>query len=162
MFKIGRYEPYVDGSFKHYCSLEHLCETNDSVWIAMRSLKEHEYLMRNFPNIKYVPELSPSYNLFMEYRYLKKQNNWNTDSFTNIYVPQFLHEMTNMRDMLNHLYRQSMNQNIVLLCACSNESLCHRSIIMGLMQGAEKTLNHHITICNTDYSKYYDMYCNMK
>lgn len=153
MLKIARYDKYDEEK------LENMCR-NNTVWLVMRSLPNSYYLINNFKNLCHVPELSPSTKLFYEYLDMKKKGQWNRDAFNNIYVPQFISEMViHSRDILNGLYKAAATGDIILACACRDESLCHRSILMGLMQGAEKKYNHKkITECNTDYSEYYDLY----
>ena len=124
----------------------------DEVWAIVRSYKNYN------PNseILWIPELSPSKNLFSKYLKLKDTNKWNTESFNNIYVPQFLKEMkTNIvaRNKLNELSRKDkQNKNICLICFCLDETLCHRSIIAGLLQGVNRN------VIGPNYSKYYDLY----
>lgn len=122
----------------------------DEVWAIVRSLK---YVGAK---IRHVPELSPSWNLFKRYRSLHDAGRWNNQTFHDIYVPQFLKEMQGkkQRALLNELF--ATKKRICLVCFCTEEELCHRSIIGGLLQGAGldvKGLEH-------DYSYYFDWYQN--
>lgn len=122
----------------------------DEVWAIVRSPGDR------IKNFKWVPELSPSSNLFDKFNELKNKHEWNRNSFDNIYVPQFLNEMKDMsaRAKLNELYVKSKaGKKICLVCFCYNEYMCHRSIVAGLLQGVGCDVK-----VNNDYSKYYDMY----
>lgn len=141
----------------------------DEIWVIVRSLKG------GLPHVKddkgnvidtyHVPQLSPSTELFHRYLQWKKDGEWNEETFEKKYVPQFLREMheDNQKKYLNILYNRAQKKAILLLCFCQEEALCHRSIVLGIMQGiyAEKGLN---VICegddftNDDYSEYYEMY----
>ena len=75
-------------------------EEFDEVWAIVRSLKTP------IDGVIQVPELSPSTELFWRYRALANAGNWNSDTFKEIYVPQFLAEMTgkSARKKLAYLY----------------------------------------------------------
>lgn len=106
---------------------------------------------------KHLPVLSPSPDLFYEYRALHDAHVWDKDSFDEIYVPRFLNEMHGQDavNMLNTIYAMSFTNSIALCCYCKDEDLCHRSIIAGLLQGAGAPVQ---TSSGRDYSKYWDMY----
>jgi uncharacterized protein YeaO (DUF488 family) len=125
----------------------------DETWAIVRSYK------KNIMGIKQVPELSPSSSLFSLYLRLKKEGSWGFNTFQEKYVPTFLKEMCSKeaRNKLNELYKlDKEGKNICLVCYCPNETLCHRSIIIGLLQGVGcKT-------CGKDYSYYYKQYLSIK
>lgn len=103
------------------------------------------------------PLLAPSSDLFNRYLLLRYGGKWNKDTFDSIYVPQFLRELKANRpalDKLNEIYKSSKSIDIALCCFCTDEALCHRSIIAGLLQGVGCDVVTH----NGDYSKYYKMY----
>lgn len=104
--------------------------------------------------------LSPSTELFFTYRKLIKYCKWNKDSVDKYYVPKFLQQMQGReeKDALNQLYVMSKTQNILLVCFCENEDLCHRSIIAGLLSGAGAEVQ---TSSGHNYDKYWDMYHNL-
>ena len=91
------------------------------------------------------PLLAPSKSLFFRYRNWVAEGIWNKQTFDNAYAPQFLRELKANQstiDKLNEIYRQSkQGLNISLSCFCEEESLCHRSIIAGLLQGAGADVN---------------------
>lgn len=118
----------------------------DEVWAIVRSLK-------NPGKMNHVPELSPSWSLFKKYLALRNAGQWNIDSFRNIYVPVFLKEMhTAMaRRKLEELIASDMQgKSICLACFCPDETLCHRSIVAGILQ--DKGIR--VYGVRGDYSKY--------
>ena len=134
------------GSFKD------MSEEYDEIWIIVRSLKSTPYILNT--HVYHVPVLSPSPDLFHKYLYWKDNGEWNEDTFQNKYVPQFLYEMHSQeaKNILNDLFYKSKNKHTLLDCFCPNETLCHRSIICGLLQGVG---------CETsadNYSHYYTIY----
>ena len=125
----------------------------DEIWAIVRSLKSP------ITGVKQVSELSPSTDLFYRYLNLKKTGQWSAESFKNIYVPQFIYEMRrndNARNKLNELFlADRAGKNICLLCFCTDETLCHRSIVAGFLQGCGCNV---ITDAGKDYSRYYQLY----
>ena len=131
-------------------------DTYDEVWFIVRSLKN------GLPNTKragqiyrHVPQLSPSLNLFKDYLKWANNNEWNENCFMERYVPRFLEEMKSKeaKNALNTLYKMEKQKNILLVCFCGKENICHRSIVCGLMQGVGSNVN-----CNKNYKHFYDMY----
>lgn len=122
----------------------------DEVWAIVRSLKYTN------PNIKHVPELSPSWSLFRKYLSLRENGQWNEETFHNIYVPRFLKEMrgTAQQKLLNELF--NTKKHICLACFCPDECLCHRIIIGGMLQGA----GLEVRGLSADYSHYFDWWKN--
>ena len=128
----------------------------DEVWAIVRFFKG------NSEWIKQVPELSPSHQLWAKFHKLRISGNWNTLSFNEIYLPAFLDEMQgkSAREKLNELYSLDREgKNIALVCFCTDESLCHRSIIAGLLHGAGCNVN---VPSGKDYSSYYTEYLKHK
>lgn len=121
----------------------------DSVWAIVRSMKKQS------PWMQQVPELSPSWDLFKKYRSLHESGQWDLSAFENLYVPQFLDEMKapESRARLNELYARSKTERIALVCFCPNETMCHRSIIGGLLQGTGCQVD-----MQTDRRHYYAKY----
>lgn len=109
---------------------------------------------------EWLPELAPSESLLNLYLNLKNNGRWGKETFDKYYVPNFLYEMKKKekRNALTKIFYEGMERDIVLLCHCKNEELCHRSILIGLLQGAEKENGIKIVDCKTDYSKYYTMF----
>ena len=118
----------------------------DEVWAIVRSLK-------NPGRMKHVPELSPSWALFKKYMQLRHAGQWNADTFKSVYVPVFLKEMSGMEPQrkLSELARlDRQGKRICLCCFCRDETLCHRSIIAGILQCA----GIRVQGIKGDYSKY--------
>ena len=106
----------------------------DEIWYIMRSVKNLSH--NGNAVVRHVPLLSPSTDLFQEYLYLRNSGQWNLETFHNNYVLKFLKEMQGpVLDLLHKLYEQSKYRDFLLICACSNEAMCHRSIIAGILQG---------------------------
>lgn len=102
----------------------------DEVWAIVRSLKHSE-------KMKHVPELSPSWRLLKQYLQLRDTGRWNPKAFQDLYVPTFLQEMQTAaaRKKLNELvWLDRHERRIDLICFCSDETTCHRSIVAGILQ----------------------------
>lgn len=124
----------------------------DKTYAIVRSMKNQS------PWIEQLPVLAPSKDLFFKYRNWVTNGEWNHEKFRSGYVPQFLREMTAQpaRTMLNELYRRSgEGEHIQLCCFCTDETLCHRSIIAGLLQGAGANV---WLSSGADYSGYFEQY----
>lgn len=125
----------------------------EDIWAIVRSMKSPE------PGIVQVTGLSPSKELFHKYRNLVLEEDWHKQTFQDIYVPQFLLETCQSqvaKNLLNRLYQMDKEgKDICLACFCVNETLCHRSIIAGLLQGVGCNV---VTDTGNDYTAYYRMY----
>lgn len=131
-----------------------LLKTCDEVHLIVRSPRE-------IKGVRWTPVLSPSKALFWDYRKWEKQGQWNAECFAQRYAPRFLREMADSseaRAMLNELWKKDRaGKKIALLCFCGIESLCHRSIVGGLLKGAGcevKTLRGD----GSEYVKYYEQF----
>ena len=128
----------------------------DEIWAIMRSDKQ----VPNAKNtlVKHVPLLSPSSDLFHKYLDLKSKGQWTREAFKTSYLSQFLTEMYTpaVFELLKELYIMSKTQNILLLCACKEESMCHRSIIAGILQGMYGDINIQSNDDCNYISYYYD------
>lgn len=104
----------------------------DEVWLIVRSLKA----MPKGDNIKHVPELSPSWNLFKSYLNWKERGIWNHHIFETQYKPEFIRELSsyNSRKKLKELIQLSEEKDILCVCYCKDESLCHRSIVKDIAE----------------------------
>lgn len=130
-------------------------EDFDEVWAIVRNMKNPS------KHIKHVPDISPSLDLFFKAKKLMKENQWNKQTFDTIYVPQFLKEMHQQSaiNILNELYQIDKNNGkICLVCFCTDETICHRSIVAGLLQGVGCNID---TELKADYSKYYKAYIDL-
>ena len=134
------------GSFKD------INNTYDEVWIIVRSLKAG---IPKTGNCYHVPVLSPSWDLFKDYRDWANTGTWDKECFKKQYVPRFLKEMKSAeaKQALNNLYfKDKAGKNILLVCFCTDETMCHRSIIIGLLQGVGANTNEN------DYRHFYKIY----
>lgn len=121
--------------------------------LIVRSLKN------TIKNARQEALLSPSSQLFYDYLAWKNAGEWDEKCFLEQYVPRFLAELkenTEAIALLNKLYTDSFNKNIVLYCFCPNERLCHRSIVAGLLLGAGANIS-----CDNAYRKYWEMWQNL-
>ena len=127
-------------------------------WAIVRSFKGTS------PWIQQVADLSPSSALFHEYQTNWKPNGlWNQDTFQKLYVPSFLRQIAQDEQAiakLNELWRKDKaGQTIGLVCFCTDETLCHRSIVAGILQGVGCNV---ITRTGADYSHYWTQFQNLK
>lgn len=89
-------------------------------------------------NARHVPELSPSPELFQKYRQAFHAGEFDRRFFDEVYVPQFLQELTKSQPalaLLDNLKEESEKKDFSLCCFCEDESLCHRCIIGGILLG---------------------------
>lgn len=113
----------------------------DENWLIVRQPDEFP------PFVKHEPMLSPSPELFRKYRDAFHAGEFNQEYFDLVYVPQFLEELAGNEqaiEILDELVYKSFEKNIFLACYCENESMCHRSIIAGVLlgMGAEIETNY--------------------
>lgn len=121
-----------------------------NVWLIVRSPDEIP------EGVIYVPQLAPSKELFQKYREAFHNGMFDKSFFDNIYVPQFLKELSKNEDafvILNELKNQSFTNDYLLCCYCENKELCHRSIIAGILLGMGAEID-----TKEIYIKYFNMY----
>lgn len=105
---------------------------------------------------KHEPLLSPSPELFRKYREAFHAGLFGQEFFAQVYVPQFLKELAENAEamaVLKSLVKESTSKDILLACYCENESLCHRSIIAGVLLGMGAEID-----TNLKYQRYYELY----
>ena len=90
------------------------------------------------------PELSPSRELYAKCQEWKDEGIWSPELFEERYVPEFIHELA--RNMiavgaLNYLYQNRNKKDIILLCGCADEQMCHRRVVRSLLIGAHFDLS---------------------
>lgn len=117
------------GSFKDISS------NYDEIWLIVRSLKQIPQINTN---VFHVPQLSPSPELFKSYLSWRNQGLWSKDTFEKYYKPRFLQEMKKVeaQTYLNLLIEKAKTKDILLVCYCQDESMCHRSLIYSLVPSA--------------------------
>lgn len=124
---------------------------NEECWVIVRSLKN------GTPRgAVRVPELSPSKPLFYSYLDAAKAGLYGPKWFQENYVPRFVAQMAGdmeARKLLDRLYRESREKDILLACFCTDETTCHRSIVGGLLLGAGASIE-----CDADYARYFQMF----
>lgn len=107
----------------------------DEIWIIVRQLKA---VPRNpLGNIKHVRVLSPSSRLLYDTLEMKKQGRWNKDVFDNNYAPRFMREMLESPAAmieLRKLATLSETKDILMVCYCPDEGLCHRSLVKKIIE----------------------------
>ena len=87
--------------------------------------------------LEWMPELAPSPSLLAKVTLWKTEGKWNAETFQNEYIPLFAKESAKIsfRKKLNELYRRSQEgEKIALTCFCPDETMCHKSFILGLLQ----------------------------
>ena len=110
--------------------------------------------------VKHIPALSPSPDLFQKYREACQEKTFNQKFFNEVYVPQFVKELSENAETLNlleNLTDMSKTKNIMLGCYCETEAMCHRSIIAGILLGMGAEIN-----TRQEYLNYYKLYQMMK
>ncbi len=128
-------------------------EEHDETWAIVRSYKNVS------PKVRQVAELSPSWDLFSKYRGFVSENRWGVEAFEGTYLPQFINEIRSgsARELIDGLCEADREgRDICLFCYCADESLCHRSIIAGILQG----YGCDVRGVSRDYSRYFNMYTN--
>ncbi len=122
----------------------------DEIWLITQTQKYPN------PHIKHVPVLAPPQRLFYDYLDWRRKSDWGPDKFRSDYVPrylQYLHDNKQANELLGFLAKTS--EDICLVCYCPNESMCHRSIVAGLLQGFGQQVT---TENDMDYSTYFQQY----
>ncbi len=102
------------------CNINGLKNIDDDVtklFIARQPIKNMEKY-----KLYHVISLSPSYNLFSDYK--GKKITWQQ------YVWRYRCEMFKMKKVFNKIYNEIISGNdIALVCYCGNKNTCHRTII---------------------------------
>ena len=122
----------------------------DENWLIVRKPDE----IPDF--VKHEPLLSPSPELFRKYRDTYYAGKFNQEYFDKVYVPQFIRELANNKaetELLHAMVSLSEEEDVLLACYCEKESMCHRSIIAGILLGMGAEI-----VTSSEYRKYYEMY----
>lgn len=101
-------------------------------------------------------ELSPSQALFFKQRKLVTEGQWNRSYFDIYFSQLFLHELSNEYAirLLRQIATEAEKQDVALVCYCGDETMCHRSIVAGVLQGNGVPVR---TESGLDFSKYATM-----
>ena len=127
----------------------------DENWLIVR--KPDDFLPEF---VKHVPAYSPSPDLFQKYREACQKKMFDQKFFNEVYVPQFVKELAEnpeARALLQTLTDMSRGKNIMLACYCETETMCHRSIIAGILLGMGAEIS-----TEQEYLNYYKLYQMMK
>ncbi len=126
-------------------------EAYDEVWVIMRSIKG---LPTGFTH---VPTLAPSWDLFKSFLRMKEAGLWNQDTFEEYFAPRYIRDLvkdfTAPSVVKGLLDKARAGKNIALVCTCQHESLCHRSILGGIIQGLAPEVELH---AEGDYRRFWD------
>jgi uncharacterized protein YeaO (DUF488 family) len=109
----------------------------DEIWIIARKIGN----VQTGGNIYHVPQLAPSYDLLNRYLSWRSQGIWNKDQFDTVYIPQFLNEMQMpmAQQYLRLLQSKSKEKDVLICCFCSDESMCHRTLVKGIIESMNNT-----------------------
>ncbi len=111
-------------------------------------------------NAKWVPELSPTPELFAYYSSFYEKGTWSKEHFDSEYVPWFIKDLKvneKGKEYLEYLKEISEKEDINLCCYCIDERICHKTIIAGILKGMGADIE-----CSDEYLKYYRFYNEMK
>ena len=125
----------------------------DEIWLCVNSISSLSINLLESPKVMHVPELAPDNTLFSWYRNRKRRNEWNIESFQQYYVPWLLKsfsENSESKQLLEQLVAESSRKDIYICCFCTEEEICHRSILCGVLynKGAK------VEYCPLQYQKY--------
>lgn len=135
-----------------YNVIQHTLNQYDQVWFITGDASEVKEYIDTHPQVVVHAELSPEQDLFRAYRERAKPGCWNRSAFDSFYVPHFLTDLSENQvglSLLQDLKEQSSDQEIALACFCEDESMCHRSIIGGILLNMGASID-----CAEDYRKY--------
>lgn len=145
---------------ENYYAIAHSLERQmgyDECWVIMRSAP------KNMPStLRHVSELAPSWDLFTWFLGHKRGGTWSKELFEKEYVPMYIRGLAYSPKglaMFQELIRLArLGVNIAVVCTCYEESMCHRAILCGIMQGMCPDIDVH---CAGDYSRYWSMMKDM-
>ena len=125
----------------------------DEVWVVMRYPKDMS------PGFRHVPELAPPYELFKWFQDTKRGGRMMRTAFEEFYVPGYINCLITNPKARNALVSLEAELNrgrsIALVCTCYDESLCHRSVLGGILSYLGYNCE---TKSGTDYDRYGAMY----
>jgi len=98
-----------------------------------------------------VLDLAPSADLL----YRTKMGLIDFKTYTDIYLYEIC-SRPHVKTILNEIVARSENQNIAVVCYCTNEKECHRSILAGILDGLGAKTVTDFSIEN--YKPFYDSF----
>ena len=126
------------------------------VLVIVREPGEFLKTIEETSGVFWIPELSPAMETFDLYLRRRSEGNWNKDVFVSEYLPSFLDDLlaSEQAQCLMEKLRKSSEEGerIALACFCTDETICHRSIVSGILQGMG------CQVQGNDYSAYYKEY----
>lgn len=125
----------------------------DEVWIIVRSLGN----IKTGANIYHVPQLSPSKELFNDYLSWRDQGIWNKEQFDKVYAPRFYKEMESQKQLISDLAIKSIKQDILIVCFCENENICHRSLVKKLVEAEQINHEFYLLVVGSRTFEDYDL-----
>lgn len=82
--------------------------------------------------------LTPSKKLLFAAKRLEKNNNWNSNTFSEFYLPNFLKEISSSSIARNELKMIQKNlregKDVYYSCYCKDPQLCHRGVLADLFE----------------------------
>lgn len=120
-------------------NLSDISNNYNEIWFIVRRMKPFNPQDYNYQGcIRHVSNLSPSDDLLNWALKMKKECRFSKMSFDNEYRPRFLKEIKENKDaqiLLNYL--RHTEKNILLVCYCQREEICHRSIVKELINNSD-------------------------
>lgn len=106
--------------------------------IVRRPSKLQKYI-DSTENVFLIQDLAPSDELMGIVDEFKKRDIWNQENFDRYFVKRFLLEILKnekAKAMLSRISKASKaGKKFAIACFCGDEKMCHRSIIVGLLEG---------------------------
>lgn len=129
----------------------------DETWAIVRSMRRLD------PRVTQVPPLAPTRELTQRVTLLKRVGHWDRAAFDDVYAPQFVHYIARDRCSLEALSKlmafaadpRGETFDVSLVCFCADETMCHRAIIGGILQGMGASVEFPT---GADYSRYYKIF----
>ena len=127
----------------------------DEVWVICRKVEDCQELIEGNDNVFHMPGLAPSQELFSWYRGRLHNGTWDENAFQDHYIPEFLEMFRKGSEacrLMKQLTEESRSKEIVLVCFCVDETLCHRSIVGGILMKMGAWID-----CDPKYGDYGEM-----
>ena len=110
-------------------------------------------------NVIHAPVLAPSAYLIAKIRKEKEAGTFDYPMWRAVFVAEYMSELiasVNAQKTLINLYKAGCEKDILVCCYCPDDTVCHRSVIQGLMQGRGRKQNNDVVVSDKDYSYFYD------
>ena len=145
-------------------SIKDIAKTIDEgykVYIIVRALGKAKSLVDD-KSVFYLPDLSPSFRLLNMKRAWDQCGAWNQDAFIEGFAPEYMLELQGkqQKTAMNKIWHDAIEGNVALACFCPDETLCHRSLLLGIFQAYEGFPAERSAERN--YSPYFLMYAQAR